>query len=107
MTSPKWTPGPWTVFDEDDRCPGIDSPELSIILYDDVDGGAGVQGRTHEEALANARLIAAAPELLDGLLSALAECRALWRRANYTPGEIAAMSADWVAATEKATGVKP
>ena len=71
MTSPKWTPGPWTVFDEDDRYPGIDSPKLSIVLYDDVDGGAGVQGRTHEEARANARLIAAAPALVEAAEFAL------------------------------------
>lgn len=67
----KHTPGPWMVFDEIDRScirrPGVDAAGISIVCYG---GGmlgdhAGVHGQTTAEAWANARLIAAAPELLE------------------------------------------
>lgn len=66
-----FTKGPWEVFVEDgkiDRFPGIESENLSIIVYGtDEELRCGVQGDTPEESIANARLIAAAPELLESL----------------------------------------
>jgi len=69
----KYTPGPWVIFDNDAEHKGIDNAEgdLSIILFG-VNDNCGVQGRTKEEAEANARLIACAPELLEALEAAMA-----------------------------------
>ena len=71
----KHTPGPWTVFNsaEDgalDHHPGIDAGSEAIILCGDADDPNdwhGVRGDTIEEAHANARLIAAAPDMLAAL----------------------------------------
>ena len=61
------TPGPWSLGDENDACCSVDTGRSSISL-DRMD----VLGRTadvisRDEMLANARLIAAAPDLLDAL----------------------------------------
>ena len=71
----KHTPGPWKVFPA--RHPGIDSGTASddcpIIVFSDEgpdDDDAGVRGRDASEIRANARLIAAAPELLEACLAA-------------------------------------
>jgi hypothetical protein len=71
----KHTPGPWTVFNPDDgechRYPGIDSESETIIIYGNEDEVSGVRGQSKEVAEANARLIAAAPELLEVLVEIL------------------------------------
>lgn len=60
------TPGPWSVFGEPiDRHYGIEADEakFSVVVFGDADDeDMGVQGRTRDEMLANARLIAAAPD---------------------------------------------
>lgn len=68
----KHTPGPWAIYmpEEGHECPGIEAAGVSIIVFAPEllpceDGG--VQGHTVEEAAANARLIAAAPQLLEAL----------------------------------------
>jgi hypothetical protein len=76
MTETKHTPGPWEIFSPDagpDYHPGIEALEgsFSIVVYGDEDDVTGVQGRTRPEALANAHLIAAAPDLLEALEGAL------------------------------------
>jgi hypothetical protein len=60
------TPGPWTVCDEDRLGINADGESYSIVIYgnDADDPEIGIQGRTPQERKANARLIAAAPELL-------------------------------------------
>ncbi len=64
------TPGEWTVFTEEAYWPGIDTPKQSIIVFGEYgDSDLGVQGETKEEAYANARLIAAAPNLLESLIA--------------------------------------
>jgi hypothetical protein len=69
----KHTNGPWLVFCKDDRYPGIEAEHKSIVIFgNDGESGQGVRGDTREEALANARLIAAAPELLEASQSLLA-----------------------------------
>lgn len=76
---PGWTPGPWKVYESDLNTfthPGVDSARVDFSV---VIGGAGVDdggvdGRTDAEKFANARLIAAAPDLyeaLDGLANSL------------------------------------
>ena len=75
MSAFKGTPGPWAVcsgINAADR-PGIEAPgfRLSIVVYGTDDDEEGVFGRTGQEAEANARLIAAAPDLLEALQDAL------------------------------------
>lgn len=66
------TPGPWVVRDFG-RFPGIDAANgASIVVYgEDGEEWAGVRGtepnEAAEEVAANARLIAAAPDLLEAL----------------------------------------
>jgi len=69
MNKSKHTPGPWTIFERGygDR-PGIEADAFSVVIYgcgEDDDGG--VQGKSKEEELANAYLIAAAPDMLEAL----------------------------------------
>lgn len=79
----EFTPGPWAVFDargDDAECPGIEALDgkLSIVVFGEKltdQEVCGIQGRTVEEAQANARLIAAAPDLLEALNDARA---AIW-----------------------------
>jgi hypothetical protein len=63
----KHTPGPWVVFGCLDRFPGIEAADLSIVIWGDKHDESGVKGETHEESIANANLIAAAPDLLEAL----------------------------------------
>ena len=72
MSETKHTPGPWNVFyREGDKYPGIEAGILSIVVYSHIEGDCGVQGSTLEESLANAQLIAAAPELLEACESVM------------------------------------
>lgn len=78
------TPGPWDVFEGDqatDR-PGINGAGMSIVIYGTEEDDAGVNGRTREEATANAHLIAAAPDLLAELIN----LRARFHRACLANG---------------------
>ncbi len=67
----KHTPGPWSVFGDTKDQPGIEGDDgtFSIIVYGEEDEAddCGVHGHTNEEMWANARLIAAAPDLLEAL----------------------------------------
>jgi len=70
----KHTPGPWTLFQDQSvrHYAGIEAGKLSIVSIGYPDelnpiDDSGVHGRTDEEALANAYLIAAAPDLLEAL----------------------------------------
>lgn len=71
MTQPeteKHTPGPWELFQGgSDYYPGIQADNLSVVVWGEEGENEGIQGHTHQEALANATLIAAAPELLQAL----------------------------------------
>lgn len=75
MSEKKFTPGPWRIFGANRyECPGIDAESTSIIVFGrrfDQNQNCGVQGNTLEECQANARLIAAAPELLEALKRAV------------------------------------
>lgn len=69
----KHTPGPWNVYESDDgheirmgrANDSISYPSHCIVTYDHMI--YPVDGEQYEEAEANARLIAAAPELLEAL----------------------------------------
>lgn len=67
MTAAKWLPGPWFVHDYSALYPGqitVSCDDPAEITVANVRSGAS---GTPAEALANAHLIAAAPELYDGL----------------------------------------
>lgn len=72
---PDWTPGPWEAIDA--RWPGVwakDRDQTVIIASSDSDATVetGVGGYTAEERAANARLIAAAPDMYEALRMASA-----------------------------------
>ncbi len=79
MTAPKWTPGPWRQGEDNDRYlwslhifaadPTDDEETIKIAWASCQDDGAqSEKGMPRmRPALANARLIAAAPELYDAL----------------------------------------
>ena len=72
MNQVKYTPGPWKAYKLNDRTfrPGIEtSIGYTVVIHGnretkDISDFAGVFGRGSEEETANARLIAAAPDLL-------------------------------------------
>lgn len=74
MSDPKHTPGPWVVFDSGDK-PGIDQGNgVSIVQWGLESCDSGINCRSEadpqtarEERMANAHLIAAAPDLLAAL----------------------------------------
>lgn len=76
----KHTPGPWMTWDES-------AAEISILRHDDTDEPEGNRvvavawiAPSHYEVIANARLIAAAPELLEALKGACEEHDGVERR---------------------------
>jgi hypothetical protein len=90
----KHTPGPWTTYGLNEYdCPGVESKSsesISIVVFgNSLDENAGVLGRTVEEAKANARLIAAAPELLEALENIIDDLTEEYqlRAQSYTDGE--------------------
>src|SRR5688572_5645975 len=71
----KHTPGPWGLFRSGYSARfGVegDDEKFSVVVYGTKDEpDKGVQGRTEDEANANARLIAAAPDMLQALESVI------------------------------------
>lgn len=62
MSTPKHTPGPWTVEDRTERLaifPTVGDAEIASITWEDDED--------EDVALADAHLIAAAPDLLEAL----------------------------------------
>jgi hypothetical protein len=92
----KHTPGPWKAhFEEAYYVTGPDRGRVAMML--NLKGAHGLGGRrTGEESAANARLIAAAPELLGALQKAVA-------RQGFSNDELR----DARAAITKAKGVTP
>jgi hypothetical protein len=75
----KYTPGPWRVSNE----VGVSANPKGLLAFADTDL------HSKEEAIANAGLIAAAPELLEALKLALApcdKCEGTGRLDSPTPG---------------------
>lgn len=68
-----YTKGPWRVFENGADYPGIVGENSKDIVVFGLEGEeCGIRGNTKEERLSNARLIAAAPQLVE----ALRECSA-------------------------------
>ena len=68
MSRPKHTPGPWMIFEGGDiGSASVRLPETTVIK------SGTVKGETIGSAMCNARLIAAAPELLAALRRLLDE----------------------------------
>lgn len=61
-----WTNGPWTLGNEDNSCCDVDTGKTTITL-DRHDPNSGVPIIEREEMLANAHLVAAAPDLYEAL----------------------------------------
>ena len=63
------TPGPWEFsYLNDTERPGIEADRFSVVIFGvRAEDDCGIHGRTEKEEIANARLIAAAPELLEAL----------------------------------------
>ena len=64
------TPGPWefSFLDNTER-PGIEADRFSVVIFGvRAEDDCGIHGRTEKEEMANARLIAAAPDLLEALI---------------------------------------
>jgi hypothetical protein len=73
------TPGPWHVdCRSSNERPGISNPDgtFSIVVIafkDEPEDDSGVWGKTRQQELANAQLMASAPRLLDALEALVAE----------------------------------
>lgn len=80
MNERKWTKGPWWLFRGGiHRYPGIEAKRshttnCSIVVFGVDDKYEGVRGSTHEESLANAHLISAAPDLYEVLEEMVESC---------------------------------
>lgn len=78
MSNTKHTPGPWSIFRDGDNLIIETIPLNRFSAIAEITGGRGL-----EEDEANARLIAAAPELLEALEQILTrftekECKDTW-----------------------------
>ena len=62
----KFTPGPWHVKPNSIGGPAV-GPEEAVVADIRTYGGPHVGGQQHPQTAANARLIAAAPDLLEAL----------------------------------------
>lgn len=70
------TPGPWIVDEDDPLCVGTPKSWYPKQVYDVVtvlEGGDEYTAKANRKAEANARLIAAAPDLLEALKAIIAE----------------------------------
>lgn len=91
-----YTPGPWRVKPNSVGGPTV-GPEGSVVADIRTYGGPHVGGRQHPQTDANARLIAAAPDLLEA-------CRAAWWNSLDLPEPVREMLS---AAIARATGEQP
>jgi hypothetical protein len=85
MSKPKWTPGPWSVFDADDSL--LVRDENDGFIVDAKNGHWNDDGEYAQssESAPNARLIATAPELYEALadcVEALAHIESIGMRVN-------------------------
>ena len=105
----KHTPGPWSVVEHDHAiCVQTESPrqtKFGASRYAVVGGFDRSDPKQLEEARANARLIAAAPDLL----AALQDVDALWMHHSiaHGDGKISPLHEKVIAAIAKATGEQP
>lgn len=93
-----FTPGPWEYRvdpDLDDNIAGPNSEQLARVYCTDTDTG-----------MANARLIAAAPEMFSALVAALplVEDAAMFMKDDFKPGYLAGIVKTMRSAIAKAEG---
>lgn len=106
----KHTPGPWIADIDAHYADGLPLTILSATSGDGIAGVAGHaapdgdDGGATDKTYANARLIAAAPELLDALALALPYVEMAEHDAAYSPGTVARMVKTIRAAIAKAEG---
>lgn len=89
------TPGPWQVKPNSVGGPAV-GPEGSVVADIRTYGGPHVGGRQHPQTDANARLVAAAPDLLEALRCAC----------NYID-KLGGTSSPYRALLARATGEQP
>ena len=97
----KHTPGPWEAFQNDLGCGVLATKRADVAYCWTRDGWPLDSSRPISESVANARLIAAAPELLEALKEVSAEAR----HPDYDWN--VALLKTVRAAIAKAEGVKP
>ena len=80
------TPGPWSVVEFDDCFPGVDAGDHSVVVIGEqrVTNDGGIRGRNADETLANAKLIAAAPEMAAELDHFLRDLASMVERVHAT-----------------------
>lgn len=101
MTERKWTPGPWkAIFDHPtNACANVELAEgytsIATCFGGDSDSAQDDDGNWSDQPIrdANARLIAAAPDLYEALDYCLAFMMADCSCPNATPEKVAAISA--------------
>lgn len=86
------TPGPWSVVEFDDCFPGVDAGDHSVVIIGEqrIANDGGIRGRTAAETVANAKLIAAAPEMAAELDQVLRDLAGMVERVNAVLGKAGA-----------------
>jgi hypothetical protein len=108
MSEPKWTPGPWEVVEPtaiDYRAPLVYGADRQSLVAGAESGGP-IRAVSASEARANARLIAAAPELYQALSALLRHFERKFVGWPATVGEVDARNRT-IAALAKARGETP
>ncbi len=100
------TEGPWEIF-QSPNCthPGIEADNFSIVVYGNGSDKAGVKGKDPETMIANASLIASAPELL-ALARATESLMGVCAGDEFEDCEFRQLLEQATAAIAKATGEK-
>ncbi len=80
------TPGPWSVVEFDDCFPGVDAGDHSVVVISEqrIANDGGIRGRNADETVANAKLIAAAPDMAAELDNLLRDLAGMVERVNAT-----------------------
>lgn len=85
MSAPKFTPGPWSTHREGHSTVYVDAPLGGGVLQEVAACGPTAEGAEQQDA--NARLIAAAPELYEALEAVELACRM-----GIPPGEVLSLN---------------
>jgi hypothetical protein len=92
VSAPKFTAGPWVLGNENNECCDVFTGKTTIAL-DRIDPHVGCIVISREEMLANAHLVAAAPELLSALELMVAACPNGFSGSIYGNAHVAARAA--------------
>lgn len=105
----KWTPGPWVLIDSPDNddaahCVDAIDPKDGVIFEVCAVWGEGRFEARTEMSLANAHLIAAAPDLYEALESSIPMLDQLLRDSGISEDEIGGILYPKITALAKARG---